>query len=66
MRTEVRAYLSETLFAQTDELLWRQAAQAAAYPGMIGLYCEIGGQGRIELPTRGFSEGQVFDSVLIY
>ncbi len=38
MRTEVQAYLSETLFAQTDEALWRQAAQAAAYPGMIGLY----------------------------
>ncbi len=38
MRSEVHAYLSETLFAQTDEALWRQAAQAAAYPGMIGLY----------------------------
>lgn len=38
MRTEVHAYLSDTLFAQTDEALWRQAAQAAAYPGMIGLY----------------------------
>ena len=38
MRVDVHAYLSETLFAQTDEALWRQAAQAAAYPGMIGLY----------------------------
>ncbi|MEO1037793.1 MAG: RtcB family protein [Pseudomonadota bacterium] len=38
MRTDVHAYLSETLFAQTDEALWRQAAQAAAYPGIIGLY----------------------------
>jgi tRNA-splicing ligase RtcB len=38
MRTEVHAYLSDTLFAQTDEALWQQAAQAASYPGMIGLY----------------------------
>jgi tRNA-splicing ligase RtcB len=38
MRTEVHAYLSETLFEQTDEKLWAQAAQAACYPGMIGLY----------------------------
>jgi len=38
MRTEVHAFLSETLFAQTDEALWRQAAQAAAYRGMIGPY----------------------------
>jgi hypothetical protein len=29
MRTDVHAYLSETLFAQTDEALWRQAAQTA-------------------------------------
>ena len=36
MRTEVHAYLSETLFDQTDEALWRQAAQAASYPGVIG------------------------------
>lgn len=38
MRVEVHAYLSDTLFAQTDAALWRQAASAAAYPGMIGLY----------------------------
>ncbi len=38
MRTEVHAYLSESLFAQTDEALWRQAAQSARYPGIIGLY----------------------------
>ncbi len=38
MTTEVHAFLSETLFQQTDEALWRQAAQAACYPGMIGLY----------------------------
>ena len=38
MRTDVHAFLSETLFAQTDEALWRQAANAAAYPGMIGFY----------------------------
>ena len=38
MHTEVHAFLSDTLFEQTDEALWRQAAQAAAYPGMIGMY----------------------------
>lgn len=38
MRVDVHAFLSESLFAQTDEALWRQAAQAAAYPGVIGLY----------------------------
>src|SRR5690606_25200355 len=38
MRVEVHAFLSEPLFAQTDEQLWRQAASAAAYPGMISLY----------------------------
>ena len=38
MRVDVHAFLSETLFEQTDEALWCQAAQAAAYPGMIGLY----------------------------
>jgi len=38
MRTDVHAFLSEALFAQTDEALWRQAANAAAYPGIIGLY----------------------------
>jgi tRNA-splicing ligase RtcB len=46
MRTEVHAFLSEGLFEQTDEVLWRQAAQAAAYPGVIGLYlqpdCHLG------------------------
>jgi tRNA-splicing ligase RtcB len=38
MRVDVHAYLSAPLLAQTDEALWRQAAEAAAYPGMIGLY----------------------------
>lgn len=38
MRTDVHAFLSESLFAQTDEALWRQAANAASYPGIIGLY----------------------------
>lgn len=38
MTTEVHAFLSEPLFQQTDEALWRQAAQAASYPGMLGLY----------------------------
>ncbi len=38
MVTDVNAFLSESLFAQTNEALWRQAAQAASYPGMLGLY----------------------------
>ena len=38
MRVDVHAYLSAALFAQTDEALWRQADEAAAYPGLIGLY----------------------------
>lgn len=38
MRTDVHASLSDTLFEQTNEALWSQAARAAAYPGMIGLY----------------------------
>ena len=33
MRTDVHAYLSDTLFEQTNEKLWIQAARAAAYPG---------------------------------
>ncbi len=38
MVTEVHAFLSESLFEQTNETLWRQAARAASYPGLIGLY----------------------------
>ena len=38
MRCHVEAFLSPALLAQTDEALWRQAAQAAAYPGIIGFY----------------------------
>ena len=36
MRRDVHAFLSPALLAETDEQLWRQAAQAAAYPGIIG------------------------------
>ncbi len=38
MRTEVHAFLSRSLFEQTDEKLWSQAAAAAAYPGAIAFY----------------------------
>jgi tRNA-splicing ligase RtcB (3'-phosphate/5'-hydroxy nucleic acid ligase) len=38
MRADVHAFLSPALLAQTDEALWRQAAQAASYPGIVGLY----------------------------
>jgi tRNA-splicing ligase RtcB len=38
MRTDVHAFLSPALLAQTDEALWQQAAAAAAYPGITGLW----------------------------
>ena len=38
MRVDVHAFLSPALLAQTDEALWRQAAGAAAYPGITGFY----------------------------
>jgi tRNA-splicing ligase RtcB len=38
MRVDVHAFLSPALLAQTDEALWQQAAQAASYPGIVGLY----------------------------
>ena len=38
MGVDVHAFLSEALFEQIDEALWRQAADATLYPGMIGLY----------------------------
>jgi tRNA-splicing ligase RtcB len=38
MRVDVHAFLSPELLAQTDEALWRQAAEAAGYPGVIALY----------------------------
>ena len=38
MRVDVHAFLSEALFAQTDEALWRQTAEAASYPGIVGFY----------------------------
>lgn len=38
MKTEVHAFLSETLFNQTAENLWQQAADSASTPGAIGMY----------------------------
>lgn len=38
MGVEVRAFLSEALFAGTDEALWKQAAESASTPGAIGMY----------------------------
>lgn len=38
MKCDVVAFLTPNLFAQTDEKLWQQAAQAAQYEGAIGLY----------------------------
>ena len=38
MLTEVHAFLSASLFEQTDEKLWKQAAESAMTPGAIGMY----------------------------
>ncbi len=38
MRTEVHAFLSESLLAHTDEALWAQAAASASVPGAVGMY----------------------------
>ena len=38
MQVEVNAFLSEPLFEQTDEALWRQAAESAMTQGSIGMY----------------------------
>ena len=38
MKTDVHAFLSDDLLDQTNEALWRQAAAAAAYEGVTGVY----------------------------
>jgi tRNA-splicing ligase RtcB len=38
MNADVHAWLSDSLYAQTDEALWRQAAQAASYPGVVAFH----------------------------
>jgi tRNA-splicing ligase RtcB len=38
MKTDIHAFLSESLYKQTDEALWRQAATAACHEGATGLY----------------------------
>lgn len=53
MRCEVHAFLSPELFAQTDETLWRQAAQAAATPGATGLYLMPDTHPGYHLPVGG-------------
>lgn len=46
MRCDVHAFLSEALYAATDEALWRQASDSAAMPGARGMYlmpdCHVG------------------------
>ncbi len=37
MKVHVDAFLSPSLFAQTDEALWRQAASAASFPGATAM-----------------------------
>lgn len=38
MQVEVHAFLSASLFEQTDEALWQQAVDSASYDGVIGVY----------------------------
>ena len=38
MRTEVHAYLSESLYQLSEEGLWKQAYDGASYDGVIGMY----------------------------
>lgn len=38
MNCQVDAFLSQTLFEQTNEELWRQAAESASYEGVRGVY----------------------------
>jgi tRNA-splicing ligase RtcB len=38
MRVEAHAYLSDSLYAASDEQLWQQIANGASYPGVIGAY----------------------------
>ena len=38
MKAEVHAFLSADLLAQTNEALWQQAAAAAGYEGVTGVY----------------------------
>ena len=52
MRVPVRAFLSDALFAQTNEALWRQAASAAAYPGMTGAVSHAEHSPRLRDPGR--------------
>ena len=38
MRVEAHAYLSDSLYAASDEQLWQQIMNGASYPGVIGAY----------------------------
>src|SRR5262245_44413147 len=38
MKTEVHAYLSDSLYASSDEGLWQQIADGASFEGVIGAY----------------------------
>ncbi len=46
MLVDAQAFLSEALYAASDEALWAQVAKAASYPGVIGAYlmpdCHVG------------------------
>jgi tRNA-splicing ligase RtcB len=53
MVTDVHAYLSEALFAQTDEALWQQAAESAMTPGATGMYLMPDTHLGYQLPVGG-------------
>jgi tRNA-splicing ligase RtcB len=46
MKCDIHAFLSQTLFDQTDEKLWQQAVDSASYEGAVGMYlmpdCHLG------------------------
>lgn len=46
MHVDAQAFLSDALYAASDEALWGQVARAASYPGVIGAYlmpdCHVG------------------------
>lgn len=56
MRTEVHAFLSDALYAASDEGLWQQIVNGASYEGVIGAYL---------MPDTHFGFGVPVGSVIV-
>ncbi len=56
MRVEAHAFLSEDLYASSEEGLWSQIKNAASYPGVIGAYL---------MPDAHFGYGVPVGSVVV-